>query len=260
MKMSIQKPGVKILAGLLIVSVWVLSSFQNRSVYQKPAVLLDAGGVAVLELFTSQGCSSCPPADALLAEYAAAHNEHIIPLSFHVDYWNRLGWTDPFSNKVYSERQQWYSEHLPKGSIYTPQLIVNGRGEAVGNNRRTVGDLVQNELLAQNKETISVVDFSIDRNTLAFHYRSTNTNAHQLVNIALIQKQATTPVKAGENKGAIIINHNIVRSFTTQAINSEGAVTINLPPEFKSSAYALVLYVQNRNDLSISAATLKDLQ
>ncbi len=144
MKMIIQKKGNRILAGLLIGSLVILSGSQKRTPDQKPVSLSDAQGIVVLELFTSQGCSSCPPADALLAEYAAAHNIHIVPLSFHVDYWNRLGWTDPFSNKVYSERQQWYSEHLPKGSIYTPQLIVNGRGEAVGNNRKMIGNLVQN--------------------------------------------------------------------------------------------------------------------
>ena len=247
-------------AGLLAASVLLLISFQNRQTDQKPVNLSDAQGVVVLELFTSQGCSSCPPADALLAEYAAAHNEHIIPLSFHVDYWNRLGWADPFSDKIYSERQQWYSTHLPKGSVYTPQLIVNGRGEAVGNNRKTVGSLVQNELSVQNKETISVADITIDRNALSFHYRSTNSNKQQVVNIALIQKQATTSVKAGENKGVTITNHNIVRSFATLPINHEGSGSINLPARFKSSEYALVLYVQNKNDLSISAAIMKDLQ
>ena len=260
MKMIIQKKSKRILAGLLIGSLVILSGFQKRTPGQKPVSLSEAQGIVVLELFTSQGCSSCPPADALLAEYAAAHNIHIVPLSFHVDYWNRLGWTDPFSNKVYSERQQWYSEHLPKGSIYTPQLIVNGRGEAVGNNRKVIGNLVQNEFSVQHKETVSITDFSIDKNVLSFHYRSTNADQHQLLNIALVQKQATTPVKAGENKGVTITNHNIVRSFTTQAISQEGSGTLHLPATFKSSEYALALYVQNRSDLSISAATLKDLQ
>jgi len=216
--------------------------------------------MVVMELFTSQGCSSCPPADALLAEYAAAHNEQIIPLSFHVDYWNRLGWADPFSNKIYSERQQWYSQHLPKGSVYTPQLIVNGKGEAVGNNRKTVSSLVQNELTNEKKETISVQDFTVEKNEIRFHYKAANTSKDEVLNIALVQKQATTNIKAGENKGVTITNHNIVRSFATQSINNEGTGSINIPAMFKASEYALVLYVQNKTDLSISTAAMKDLQ
>lgn len=256
----LQRTGIIGISTLLILLSSAFIGSKNKQIYKNEAGLTGTNSIAVLELFTSQGCSSCPPADALLAEYAAAHNEYIIPLSFHVDYWNRLGWVDPFSNKAYSERQQWYSAHLPKGSIYTPQLIVNGKGEAVGNNRKTVSNLVQNELLIQNKETISVTDIAIEKNALSFHYRSTNTTKNEIVNIALIQKQVTTPIKAGENKGVTITNHNIVRSFTTLPINNEGSGSINLPAQFKSSEYALVLYIQNKNDLSISTATMKDLQ
>lgn len=84
---------------------------------------------AVVELFTSQGCSSCPPADAQLArltERAEKTKENIIALSFHVDYWNRLGWEDPYSNKAYSNRQYRYSGYL-SGRVYTPQMVVNGQ-------------------------------------------------------------------------------------------------------------------------------------
>jgi hypothetical protein len=260
MKIIIQKLSEILFGIFLIISVLMLISFQNKRIGQKPGNLTGTNGLVVLELFTSQGCSSCPPADALLAEYAVAHNEHIIPLSFHVDYWNRLGWADPFSNKAYSERQQWYSQHLPKGSVYTPQLIVNGRGEAVGNNRKIVNGFVQDELLVKKAETISVTDISFDKNMVSFHYSSANTNDHEILNIALVQKQAITHIKAGENEGVTITNHNIVRSFRTQVLSNEGAGSIALPAMFKSSEYALVLYVQNKNDLSISAATMKDLQ
>ncbi len=260
MKKIIQKSGVLGFGALLICSALLLISSKNKSKELVRSVPPVSKGIAVLELFTSQGCSSCPPADALLAEYAAAHNEHIIPLSFHVDYWNRLGWADPFSNKAYSDRQQWYSQHLPRGSVYTPQLVVNGRGEAVGNNRKTVGSLVQGELLHEKTENISVQDFTIDKNAVQFHYSSTHTNKNEILNIALVQKQATTHIKAGENEGVTITNHNIVRSFATQPIGNEGAGSVNLPVMFNPSEYALVLYIQNKNDLSITTATMKYLQ
>ena len=95
--------------------------------------------IAVIELFTSQGCSSCPSADKLLAQTlsdAKRDNKLIIALSFHVDYWNRLGWTDPFSDKKYSQRQSDYASAMQLRSVYTPQMIVNGSTEFVGSNEK----------------------------------------------------------------------------------------------------------------------------
>jgi hypothetical protein len=87
----------------------------------------------IIELFTSQGCSSCPPADRLLKRLAG--DPRVIPLSFHVDYWNYIGWTDPFSSKRWSERQQGYARAFRSNRIYTPQLVVSGRTGASGSRR-----------------------------------------------------------------------------------------------------------------------------
>jgi hypothetical protein len=94
---------------------------------EKPAVLV--------QLFTSEGCSSCPPADALLAEFAKASpidGATIVPMSLHVDYWNHLGWRDPFSSKQFSDYQRDYQKALRAQNIYTPQMIVDGQAEFVG--------------------------------------------------------------------------------------------------------------------------------
>src|SRR6478609_7361685 len=99
---------------LLVSTMSLINSIDNQTISNVSAV---AKPMVVMELFTSQGCSSCPPADAILAGYVASHNEQIIPLSFHVDYWNRLGWTDSFSSSVYSARQQWYSQHIPQATV-----------------------------------------------------------------------------------------------------------------------------------------------
>src|SRR6266849_11010084 len=90
----------------------------------------------VVELFTSEGCSSCPPADALLAELAGRPD--VLALSFHVDYWDRLGWKDPFSSREATERQNRYATLLDLATVYTPQIVVDGKWQAVGSDRADV--------------------------------------------------------------------------------------------------------------------------
>src|SRR5215472_2525698 len=102
---------------------------------------------AVLELFTSEGCSSCPPADRLLPQLA--NDPNIIPLSFHVDYWDRLGWKDSFSNSEFSDRQKEYAKRFRLSSIYTPQLVVNGEFEMVGTNRSSAEAAIK-KVFAEN--------------------------------------------------------------------------------------------------------------
>jgi hypothetical protein len=95
-----------------------------------------ANKVVIVELFTSQGCSSCPPADRLLKKLAAEGG--VFPLSFHVDYWNYIGWTDPFSSAEWSERQRRYARAFGTSRVYTPQVVVAGTAECVGSNERRV--------------------------------------------------------------------------------------------------------------------------
>src|ERR1700750_3357290 len=103
---------------------------------------------AVLELFTSEGCSSCPPADRLLPQLASA-DAKILPLSFHVDYWDRLGWKDPFSNAAFSERQRAYINTLKIDGAYTPQMIVNGVDECTGSDKAALGSKLNKALDVQ---------------------------------------------------------------------------------------------------------------
>jgi hypothetical protein len=257
-RVFIQRVAFIAIASLLVFSIWALTgSWAAQDTDQKNTTAAEQN-IVVMELFTSQGCSSCPPADALLAEYASAHDMRIIPISFHVDYWNRLGWTDPFSSSAYSARQKWYSQYLPEHGVFTPQLVVNGKSETVGNNRNAVKNLVRKELQLKQVGTITIEGMSMGKNALSFRYKAFNILHEGLLNIALIQKQATTNIKAGENEGVTITNHNIVRSFSTQPLSGDGEARIDLPVAFKASDYALVVFVQDKKDHSIIAASTKN--
>ncbi|MEO1256072.1 MAG: DUF1223 domain-containing protein, partial [Bacteroidota bacterium] len=101
----------------------------------------------MIELFTSEGCSSCPPADRLLSSVInnTDKNVEVLGLSFHVDYWDYIGWKDPYASKAYSTRQRVYGRKFQNRSIYTPQMIVNGKHEFVGSNRNALNQSLSDE-------------------------------------------------------------------------------------------------------------------
>jgi hypothetical protein len=103
----------------------------DRPVAFSATTAASAGGPVVLELFTSQSCSSCPPADALLSELGSSTKD-VIPLAYHVDYWNYLGWSDPLSSHQFSERQTGYARGMNLDGKYTPQMVIGGGWQAVG--------------------------------------------------------------------------------------------------------------------------------
>src|SRR5579864_6346005 len=102
----------------------------------------------VVELFTSQGCSTCPPADAYLGELASRPG--IIALAFHVDYWNYIGWTDPYASKAATERQRGYAKQLGLRYVYTPQMVINGTKEGVGSARESISQLIADAAADKN--------------------------------------------------------------------------------------------------------------
>src|SRR5438477_11087997 len=167
---------------------------------------------ALLELFTSEGCSSCPPADRLLPQLASL-DPNIIPLSFHVDYWNNLGWNDPFSNSEFSQRQQNYGRHFNLESIYTPQLVINGEFELVGSNRSTA-EVDIKKLLKENAIVgITIDEVKKENNKLSVNCHLQGDWQRSDLLAAVVQKRAEMNVKAGENHGATLSHTNVVRAF-----------------------------------------------
>ncbi|MGC4099903.1 DUF1223 domain-containing protein [Ferruginibacter sp.] len=216
--------------------------------------------VAVIELFTSQGCSSCPPADALLAETiadATTNNKKIFALSFHVDYWNRLGWTDPFSNKDYSARQNNYINTLGLEGAYTPQMIVNGSKEFVGSDKNALDKALTTAL-----NTKAAVQFNSlttaykDDKTIQVQYAVDGDVAGSKIHIALVSLKETTAVKRGENGGQTLINENVVRKFSTKNAASSGTMEFTGTDLPAKENLSVIAFIQKDKDQKIVGAAM----
>jgi len=159
----------------------------------------------VVELFTSQGCSSCPPADALLGELARRRD--VLPLGFHISYWDSLGWKDPLSSPGSTERQKAYARRFTDGRVYTPQIVVDGTSEMVGSDR----DAVMDALRGVRPAAIAPVSFADDRRSVAI---GGGIGKGEIVLVRFVQRR-TTNVGAGENTGRVANDFNGVESLTT---------------------------------------------
>ena len=193
----------------------------ERAAAGDAAILSEAP--VLLELFTSQGCSSCPPADRLLSELAADPSlaGEVVPIAFHVDYWNHIGWTDPFSSERWSQRQRRYAGELEEGHVYTPQLVVNGRRHLVGSRRGAVLEAVRE---ARGQAPAARLELGVGEaagGTLPV------TVSARLVRdagerpltlwVALWQDGLVTPVSRGENADRVLRDDRVVRSLVRAA-------------------------------------------
>lgn len=159
----------------------------------------------VIELFTSQGCNSCPPAEALLGEYA--NDPNVLALSFHVDYWDYLGWHDPFELPISVQRQNGYAESLKLPSLFTPQSIIDGRISRLGSDRHSLISAIHSK-----RDGVPLL-LSRSNDLMTITLPDTGQTGHFDVNVIAYESQATTPVKRGENAGHTLKEFNIVRSF-----------------------------------------------
>jgi hypothetical protein len=161
----------------------------------------------VIELFTSQGCSSCPPANAFLNEMSKGRAD-VLPLAFHVTYWDRLGWKDPFSLEAATVRQDRYGHRFGDGS-YTPEMVVNGSVGLVGSHRDEVNAAIEQAKRDQNASA----DVSVDKvgENVAIRIGSGNGNGKVL--LIGFDREHTTKIGRGENGGRTLAESNVVRSI-----------------------------------------------
>jgi len=177
----------------------------------------------VVELFTSQSCSSCPPADAFLSELSATRSD-VLALDLHVTYWDRLGWKDPYSLDAATARQKAYAALLDSDQIYTPQMVIGGRRGAVGSDRSDVLAAIAAAKADRGAEPVVPLDVAIDGSRL----RVAAGAGHGTATLLLVGFDArhTTSVRGGENGGRVLSEVNVVRSISTVATWDGRALTV----------------------------------
>jgi hypothetical protein len=172
-----------------------------------------SGGFVVVELFTSEGCSSCPPADAVLAQLSEQYNSsNVLLLEEHVDYWDRLGWKDPFSKALFSERQNEYASRHGSDNVYTPQAVVNGVAEMNGAAKSRLEQAIEAALQQEQPALAISLQTTITNNTVAADYKVA-LKQDQRLSLLLIEKSATSIVQRGENGGRTLTHHQVVRDW-----------------------------------------------
>lgn len=211
----------------------------------------------VIELFTSQGCSSCPPADALLAEIGDANPKDVIVLSYHVDYWDYIGWKDPFASNTNTQKQYAYGSQFDLKSVYTPQVVVNGDTQFTGSNSsKMLASIDHYSTSPVTKNSITIFATSIkDKSVLvAADYKGAGIDGDLIYVIAV--KEKITPVLQGENRSRKLRNTHIVAGIkelkSTEAV---GAIDIPLAAWVTAEdILEVVVYASNAQGRIIAAA------
>jgi hypothetical protein len=198
----------------------------------------------VVELFTSQGCSSCPPADALLGELAGRSD--VVALGCHISYWDSLGWKDPLSNRGSTDRQKAYARAFDS-RVYTPQIVVDGTSEMIGSDRAAVLAAVG----TARPEAIAAVSFAADRRSVAIGAGDGKGEAL----LVRFLRHRTTDVAAGENAGRILRDANGVRELTTLGAWVGSALSFPIEPPGADEGLAVLVQATDGRMLGAAALT-----
>lgn len=242
-----------------------LAIFGRAVAVSEPTAVAD-GAPVVLELFTSQGCSNCPPADALLSEIGAA-GKGVIPLAYHVDYWNHLGWSDPFSSHEFSERQSAYARAFDLDGEYTPQAVIGGASQCVGSDGRSISRAID---AARSAASLKRVDLHASLSgegppTLrirlgAQSWRGSGAGTREVM-VAIFENGLVTKIGGGENGGRQITYDYTVRRLlpafkldSAHGASEEKQLTVDLDPSWSIDHLGVAAFIQDTDSLQIFAS------
>lgn len=214
----------------------------------------------VVELFTSQGCSSCPPADKFLGKLAG--RDDVIALTMPVDYWDYLGWKDTLASPAFSARQRAYAKARGDGQVYTPQMVIDGKYHAVGSHASTVRRVISKSLEKGSAYSVPL-DMKVDGDTLIINVGKAQ-GAHRgktaTIWLALVKQEETVKIARGENRGRTVTYHKVVRNMTPVGHWKGEEVTVRLPKHHlknKETDGCVVLLQQDKAGPFIAAAEMK---
>lgn len=265
---------IAVVVGLLAVSISVAGRMTADEKKGAPVATRNTRTPVIVELFTSEGCSSCPPADAVLAKLdrtQPVEGAEVIPLALHVDYWNYLGWSDPYSSPSFSERQGEYARAYGKDGVYTPQMIVDGVKEFPGGNGGLAADAIAKAANAPKAETriARATQQPSEGVRLAVSLRNipklTEGDAAYVL-LAVTESNLSSDVARGENAGRRLAHVGVVRSLTTigsLADARDGAfdteTVVPLMKNWRRANLRAVVFAQERGSRRILAAASASL-
>lgn len=218
----------------------------------------------LVELFTSEGCSSCPPADVVLGKLLKEQpnsDAEIVTLALHVDYWNRLGWKDEFSDAKYSERQSVYASSFKSDQVYTPQMVVDGQKEFVGNDFGNAKNAVAEA--AKNKKAF--VEIQAENSKVKIIINELNAEEDSSVYLVVAQDNLATNVKSGENSGKNLRHESVVREMkvvgNVTSANKSFSVesSVEIKSDWNKQDLSYIVFVQGNKSKKIYALSKKHL-
>ena len=233
-KMKTAKPrigvyGVAFLASLLM-TMPAYSAPDKTMANKTMAKTSQSSSKILLELYTSQGCSSCPAADALLPTFIA--RDDVIALSLSVDYWDYLGWRDTFGQAKFTKRQHSYARQFRVGHVYTPQVVVDGRSHHNGADESAIEKMIEQRRAARAKNPPVDLGVKSSDGTLVItvgSMKNAPSSKKATLWMALVSKKESVKIRRGENRGESLIYHNVVRKLTPIGHWSGEQMTVKLP-------------------------------
>lgn len=224
----------------------------------------------VLELFTSQGCSSCPTADALLRKLRREDFEGVtvIPLAYHVDYWNHLGWSDPFSSPRWSQRQRDYARVFKTSQIYTPQLVINGTTQLVGSAESAIRTEIARQRKSAERGAVSIRKAVRSGNQVRIDLQAQldPPSAQAAVCVVLFENDVTTSVASGENARKRLANDAIVRwqgkalQLEANSVTTNASLSIPLSAGWRVENLGVAAFIQDARTLAIHGSAARAIE
>jgi hypothetical protein len=235
--------------------------------FSTPDMTTQSPSPILVELFTSEGCSSCPPADRLLQQIDQSQpvaGAQIIVLSEHVDYWNSIGWKDPYSAEFFSKRQGAYASHFGSSGVYTPQMVVDGTAEFVGSDSNLANRAME-KARSTAKILVHLSSMTVDKGTLHAHVLAAASPKPADVFFVIAFSHAESQVSRGENSGRHLTHVAVVQQLEKIGSLEPGKefakdVELKLPPGADPSNLRAIAFVQEPGPGRVLGATLEHLQ